>query len=60
MGESLRTKLKKWRKSHGLVQKQAAAILGVNLRTYQGWEGRKPEPKPLALAELDRRMAVPK
>ena len=56
MGESLKKKLKKWRKKRGLIQKQAADILGVNLRTLQGWEEGRPEPSPLALSELTRRM----
>jgi DNA-binding XRE family transcriptional regulator len=36
--------LKAWRRSNGHTQKLAALILGVPLRTYQGWEaGREPE-----------------
>lgn len=59
MGKSLKQRLKRWRKERGLVQKQAADILGVNLRTLQGWEEGKPEPKALALAELERRLSQP-
>jgi DNA-binding transcriptional regulator YiaG len=30
--------LKAWRKSQKIIQKEAAEILGVSVRTYQGWE----------------------
>jgi transcriptional regulator with XRE-family HTH domain len=41
-----------WRSEHGLSQSQAAAALGVSVRTLQGWElGRRmPYPKLLELA----------
>lgn len=57
MSKSLKKRLKQWRKKRGLVQKQAADILGVNLRTYEGWEQGRPAPEPMALAELERRLA---
>jgi len=57
MGELLKKKLKKWRKERGLVQKQAADILGANIRTYQGWEEGRGTPSSMALAELERRMS---
>jgi DNA-binding transcriptional regulator YiaG len=31
-----------FRAAHGLTQRQAAAALGVPLRTWQGWERGKP------------------
>jgi len=49
-------KLRKWRRAAGLIQKDAAERLAVNVRTYQGWEEGKTTPNPLSLAELDRRM----
>lgn len=39
-----------------LVQKEAANALGVSKRTYEGWEYGRTCPKPLAMAELKRRM----
>jgi len=47
-------KLRKWRGT--LRQKEAANILKVSVRTYQNWEEGKNNPKPLAMAELERRM----
>lgn len=47
--------IKAWRAELGLSQSRAAALLGVNLRTYQGWENGRPFPYPeilrLALAK---------
>jgi transcriptional regulator with XRE-family HTH domain len=59
MSKSLKKRLKQWRKQRGLVQKQAADILGVNLRTYEGWEQGRPGPEPMKLAELERRLSQP-
>lgn len=56
MANSFAQRLRKWRKFKGLVQKQAAEVLKVNLRTYQNWEEGRWEPQELALAELERRM----
>lgn len=30
--------LRAWRRTHGLRQKEAAAMFNVSLRTVQGWE----------------------
>lgn len=38
------------------MQKEAASFLVVSRRTYEGWEYGKTVPKPLAMAELKRRM----
>lgn len=56
MGKSFSKRLKKWRIVRGMLQKQAASVLGVNTRTFQGWEEGRSEPKALAMAELLRRM----
>lgn len=45
-----------WRATLGLNQYQAAELLDVSFRTYQGWELGKPAPRPhivrLALEHL--------
>lgn len=56
MGEEFKIAVKTWRKKANLVQKQAADVLGVSLRTYQGWEMGSHEPLPMAMMELKRRM----
>ena len=56
MDKTFKKKIRAWRKSRGLVQKQAADVLDVSVRTYQGWEYGKTSPNKLALAELLRRM----
>ncbi len=52
--------LRWWRKSHGLTAQQLADLLGVTLRTVQGWEAGKSMAAPkmlhLALRELDRQL----
>ena len=49
-------KIKQAREAAGLTQKQASEIIGVPLRTYQGWESAHRAPAPwveeLALREL--------
>ena len=56
MIKSFKKTLRAWRKSRGFVQKEAAEFLCVSKRTYEGWEYGKTSPKPLAMAELIRRM----
>jgi DNA-binding XRE family transcriptional regulator len=57
MGDLLKKKLKAWRKKNRMVQKQAADVLGVNLRTYQGWEEGRGGNNPLSVQALELRMA---
>jgi len=59
MGTKWKKKLRAWRKSNRLLQKQAADKLGVNVRTYQGWEEGKGGPCEAAMAEYERRMNPP-
>ena len=47
--------LKKWRGSR--TQKEAAALLQVPLRTFQGWESGRPASK-LTIAAITARMAA--
>jgi hypothetical protein len=47
--------LKAWRGKR--LQKQAADILQVNLRTYEGWENGR-NPSRYAIKEIQRRMAA--
>jgi len=39
-----------WRKKLGLVQREAAARLGISRRSYQGYEAGAKIPKAIALA----------
>lgn len=48
--------LKEWRHRHGLLQKEAAIAISVNLRTYQSWEGGFKEPGELAMETIKSRM----
>jgi DNA-binding transcriptional regulator YiaG len=41
--------LKMWRGQEGLSQSEAAAHLGVSVRTLQGWELGRPMPYPRIL-----------
>lgn len=41
--------LKHWRRNLALTQREAAARLGVNLRTYQSWEIARYTPRPFVL-----------
>lgn len=50
--------LRDWRAIHGWVQKEAADVLKVSVRTYEGWEQGKTEPRELAMWEIQRRMAI--
>lgn len=56
MAEKFGNRLRKWRKKLKLLQKNAADVLGVSVRTYQNWEENANEPTALALAEITRRM----
>ena len=46
---SFADELKAWRRRKGLTQKEAAAHLGVEWRTYEGWEHGRFEPKHVGL-----------
>ena len=56
MDKTFKKTIRAWRKSKGMVQKQAADFLDVSVRTYHGWEYGKTSPGKLAMAELLRRM----
>lgn len=58
MATSFKKDLRAWRKARGFFQKEAANFLGVSRRTYEGWEYGRTVPKPLAMAELKRRLAA--
>lgn len=49
-------KLREWRKVANLLQKEAAEVLGVSVRTYQAWEERGRTPNSIMQCELERRM----
>jgi len=38
--------LREWREKFGLTQGQAASVLDVPARTYQGWEAGRPVERP--------------
>jgi DNA-binding XRE family transcriptional regulator len=47
--------LKAWRGRKGITQKEAAEVLGVGMRTYQGWEQGEVNPifkTPSAIADI--------
>ncbi len=46
------TKLKQWRKRHGLTQLEAAAELGVNIDTLQNWEIARTMPRGIGLKAM--------
>ena len=41
------TRLRAWRESLRLTQRDAAHLLGVPKRTYEQWEGKNGHPHPL-------------
>lgn len=43
--------LRQWRKDKGLTRKQAAAELGVNVRTLESWEYGYRTPPSMKIAE---------
>lgn len=45
--------LRWYRHVHGLTQMQFASLLGVGLRTYEGWEGGETNPRERYVAALD-------
>jgi transcriptional regulator with XRE-family HTH domain len=51
--------LRQWRKTHNLRQKEAAAILNIKVRTYEGYEiGHNSPPENLVTREvIEKRMA---
>ena len=51
------SELRVWRERQNLVQKQAADLLQVKLRSYQNWEQGSNTPGPMAQAWLRERMA---
>lgn len=55
----LADRLRAYRTARGLSQSEAAAALGVNVRTLQGWESGRFEPKGLALEMLNHKLTGP-
>ena len=47
-------KLKNWRDREGMSQSQAAALLGVSVRSLQNWEIARTKPSTLAERLMDR------
>lgn len=47
-------KLKNWRYNEGMSQSQAAALLGVSVRSLQNWEIARTKPSTLAERLMDR------
>lgn len=45
-----------WRVMSGLTQRQAAAKLGVSVRTLEDWELGRSKPHPYRVGEIKRRM----
>jgi DNA-binding transcriptional regulator YiaG len=56
MGDEFKQQLKAWRSKTNILQKQAADILGVPVRTYQAWETGLHEPGALAKVVINERM----
>ena len=56
MGTEFKQQLQAWRKKTNILQKQAADILGVPVRTYQAWETGVHEPGALAKVVINERM----
>lgn len=56
VAELFKTRLRNWRISNGLIQKEAAVKLDVAVATIRKWEKGKREPKKLTMAEVERRM----
>jgi DNA-binding transcriptional regulator YiaG len=50
--EDIRDDLKAWRARVGLTQSEAAARLGVNLRTYEAWEMGRHSPSTADVVRL--------
>ncbi|MHC1765900.1 MAG: helix-turn-helix domain-containing protein [Verrucomicrobiia bacterium] len=51
--------LKDWRERRGFTQEQAAAKLGINLRTLQNWEIARNAPQGFAKTAVKFMMARP-
>lgn len=49
-------KLRHWQVANGLLQKEAAAVLGVNLWTYKGWWSGKHKPNSFVIDVIEARM----
>lgn len=49
-------RLRDWRTKGSILQKNAADVLGVSIRTYQAWESSARTPNEIMQAELFRRM----
>jgi len=49
-------KLRQWQVSHGLLQKEAANLLGVNIWTYKGWWRGKHAPNSFVRDVIESRM----
>ncbi len=52
------SKIKLWRTSHGINQKQMAALTGFSLRALQGWERGETSPSLDAVVALALAMDV--
>ena len=50
--------LRAWRAQHHLSQSHAAAVLGIPVRTLQGYEQEQRQPRGLAAGVLEERMNV--
>ena len=46
MHADISSDLRHWREKFGLTQDQAASVLDVSARTYQGWESGRPVDRP--------------
>lgn len=56
---NLPDQLRTWRRRWRLTQSQAAASLGVELRTLQNWEQSRNTPRGLALESLKLKLQSP-
>lgn len=50
---ALLVRLTEWRKKSGLSQSKMAKMLGMSIRTYQGWEQLRRKPSGLSLSTLE-------
>ena len=56
----LARKLARWRDANGYSNLDAATMLGVNSRTWEGWVCGRRQPKGLALSTVLERIALPR
>ena len=55
----MKRKVKQWRQRWKLTQQQAAAAVGVPIRTWQDWEQGRHTPRGLALEALTTKLQNP-